>query len=370
MEQDPGAEARFMRRAFELARKGLGLARPNPMVGAVVVRDGRIVGEGWHEGPGTPHAEVMALREAAAEARGATLFVTLEPCSHRGRTPPCAPFVAQAGIVRVVASVQDPNPEVDGRGFDQLRRAGIAVDTGLLADEGNELIRGFARWMRTGRPFVTLKLAASLDGRIAARDGSSTWITGEAARRDAHLLRAESGAVLVGSGTALADRPRLTVRLDGYGGRQPVRVVVDGSGRVPADGPLFDGSAPPLVATSNRVASGAVRAWEAAGAEVVSFGGDDVRLEALTRFLGGSPREIQDVLIEGGSTLAWSAVEEGIMQRLVVYFAPKLIGGEATPGILGGKGFESLAEALPLDIRSVERIGEDLKVVADVHRDH
>jgi diaminohydroxyphosphoribosylaminopyrimidine deaminase/5-amino-6-(5-phosphoribosylamino)uracil reductase len=365
-----GGDSGFLHRAFELARNGLGLAPPNPMVGAVVVRDGRIVGEGWHQGPGTPHAEVVAVRSAGPKARGATLFVTLEPCSHQGRTPPCAPAVAEAGIVRVVAAVQDPNPEVDGRGFHHLRQAGVEVESGLLRDEGRELIRGFAHWMRTGRPFVTLKLAASLDGKIAARDGSSTWITGDAARRDAHLLRARSGAVVVGSGTALADHPRLTVRLDGYRGRQPLRVVVDRSGRVPARGPLFDGSAPTLVATSDRVASGVIETWESAGADVVSFGGDDVGLGRLMELLGREPREIQDVLIEGGSTLAWSAVREGIVDRFVVYFAPKLLGGESAPGILGGKGFESLADAVPLEIRSVERIGDDLKVVADVHRDH
>ena len=361
------ADVRFMRRALALAWNGVGLARPNPMVGAVVVADGRVAGEGWHEGPGTPHAEIVALGAAGERALGATLYVTLEPCSHQGRTGPCAPVVAGAGIARVVASVQDPYDEVDGRGFALLRERGAAVEVGLLADEGEELIRGFATHSATGRPFVTLKLAASLDGKIAATDGSSTWITSEESRLDAHRLRACSGAVMVGAGTAVADRPRLTVRLDGYRGRQPLRVVVDSSGRTPPDGPLFDGSAPTLMATSRSAPEETLRAWVAAGAKVVVVG-EDVELGGLLDYLGTPPRDVQDLLIEGGATLAWSAVEEGVVDRLVVYFAPKLIGGEAAPGILGGKGFETLAAALPVEVRSVERVGPDVKVVADVHR--
>jgi len=361
------ADIGFMRRALELAESGLGLAPPNPMVGAVVVSDGRVVGEGWHEGPGTPHAEIIALQEAGDRARGATLYVTLEPCSQHGRTGPCAPAVAGSGVARVVASIQDPNPQVDGRGFELLRRAGLRVDVGACWSEGQELILGFATHGRTGRPHVTLKLAASLDGKIAARDGSSTWITGEDARRDAHRLRARSGAVIVGAGTAISDRPRLTVRLEGYRGRQPLRVVADSSGRTPPDGPLFDGSAPTLIATSRRVPDECRRAWVEGGARVVAVGDESVRLSDLLEHLGDEG--IQEVLIEGGQTLAWSAVEEGVVDRLVLYLAPKVIGGESAPGILGGKGFASLADAVALDLRSVEMVGPDIKVVGDVHRD-
>ena len=371
-------DARYMRRALDLAREGLGLARPNPMVGAVVVSDGKIVGEGWHEGPGTPHAEIMALERAGDGARASTLYVSLEPCAHRGRTGPCAPAVADAGVVRVVAAVQDPTPKVDGRGFAHLRERGIAVASGVLADEGNDLIRGFAHHFRTGRPFVTLKLAASLDGKIAARDGSSTWITSEESRRDAHVLRAGSGAVMVGAGTAVADRPRLTVRLDGYRGRQPLRVVMDSSGRTPPDGPLFDGSAPTLIVTSRRAGEDVRRAWADGGAEVLVGPGDRaVGLGHILDHLGSEPYEIQDLLIEGGSSLAWSAVEEGVVDRLVLYLAPKLIGGESAPGIVGGKGFDTLAGALGLRIRSVDRLGPDVRIEgeptpggADVHRNH
>src|SRR5439155_6338059 len=260
------------------------------------VSDGRVVGEGWHEGPGTEHAEIMALRDAGSRARGATLYVTLEPCSHLGRTGPCAPAVADAGVARVVASVQDANPEVDGRGFDLLRGHGVAVDIGLLADRAADLIRGFTTSITESRPFVTLKLAASLDGKIAARDGSSTWITSEEARRDSHQLRAKSGAIVVGAGTAMADRPRLTVRLEGYRGRRPLRVVVDASGRTPPEGPLFDGSAPTMVATSRRAPQEIRDAWVGAGGMVVVLGDQAVSLAALMDHLWRS-EGVQEVLI-------------------------------------------------------------------------
>jgi diaminohydroxyphosphoribosylaminopyrimidine deaminase/5-amino-6-(5-phosphoribosylamino)uracil reductase len=366
------ADLSFMGRAVELAARGLGLAAPNPIVGAVVVAGGRIVGEGWHEGPGTPHAEVVALRRAADRASGATLFVTLEPCSHQGRTPPCAPAVVDSGVARVVVGIPDPNPVVDGRGLQLLRRSGIQVDLGVLAREARELIMGFARHVRTGLPFVTLKMAASLDGRVGARDGSSRWLTGPAARQDVHRLRAGSGAVLVGAGTAAADDPALTVRIDGYRGRQPFRVVADGRGRLGAGGALFDGSARVLVATTPAAPPRRRAEWEAAGAEVLILddpgdgpGGEPaVPLPRLVEALG--KRDVQALLIEGGPTLAWSAVAAGVVDRLVLYLAPKLVGGVDAPGVLGGDGIPGIDRAVPLAIRSVSRIGEDLKIVADL----
>jgi diaminohydroxyphosphoribosylaminopyrimidine deaminase/5-amino-6-(5-phosphoribosylamino)uracil reductase len=363
-------DVRFMDRALALASNGLGLAPPNPMVGAVVVAGDRIVGEGWHEGPGTPHAEVEALRKAGDRANGSSLYTTLEPCSHQGRTPPCAPAVAAAGIARVVVATRDPNPVVDGNGVRILREAGVVVDEGVLADRARRLIDGFARHVRTGLPFVTLKMAASLDGKVAARDGTSRWITGEEARRDVHRLRAASGAILVGAGTVVSDDPSLTVRLAGYRGRPPLRVVVDAAGRAPATAALFDAAAPTLVATAAGIENGIRRSWEDQGAEVVVIeggAGAHVSLEAVVELLG--KREIQSVLIEGGPGLAWSAVEAGVVDRFVLYVAPKLVGGAGAPGILGGDGVGTLADALPVEIESVERMGSDLKVVADVHRD-
>jgi diaminohydroxyphosphoribosylaminopyrimidine deaminase/5-amino-6-(5-phosphoribosylamino)uracil reductase len=362
-------EDRFLDQALALAERGLGLAAPNPMVGAVLVSDGRVVGEGWHEGPGTEHAEAMALRGAGDRARGSTLYVTLEPCSHQGRTPPCAPALVAAGVSRVVAGVRDPNPIVDGRGFALLRAAGVDVVEDARPAEAGVLIEAFAHHVRTGLPLVTLKMAASLDGRVAATDGSSRWITGEAAREDVHRLRARAGAVVVGAGTALADDPALTVRLPGYRGRQPLRVLVDARGVLPTSRAAFDGAAPLLVATTTSGAARAGAAWETAGAEVEAFDGADGRVSIphLVEALG--KRDVQAALLEGGPSLAWSAVRDGVVDRFVLYLAPKLIGGTAAPGILGGDGVASIDGALATRIVSVEAVGDDLKVVSDVHRD-
>ncbi len=372
---DGSGDEAFLHEALELAERGLGMCAPNPMVGAVLTSDGQVVGRGWHRGPGTPHAEVVAIADAAERALGATLYVTLEPCSHVGRTPACAPAVVDAGVARVVTGMRDPNPAVDGRGFAILRDAGLRVDTGVLERECASLVEGFASHVATGLPFVTLKLAATLDGKAAARDGSSRWITGEESRRQVHLLRARAGAVIVGAGTAVADDPSLTVRVDGYEGRQPLRVLVDSSGRTRAGGRLFNGAAPLLVATTER--SGAARdAWATAGAEVLTLPGtgDGVSMRALVRILG--ERGIQDALIEGGPDLAWSSVREGVVDRLVLYLAPKLAGGRDAPGTLGGEGIATIADAAGAAIESVEMVGADVRVTArlkgeatGVHRD-
>jgi diaminohydroxyphosphoribosylaminopyrimidine deaminase/5-amino-6-(5-phosphoribosylamino)uracil reductase len=364
----PRFDERPMARAFDLARRGLGLASPNPMVGAVVVApDGRILGEGWHEGPGTPHAEIAALaslRAAGHRAAGATMYVTLEPCNHHGRTPPCAPVLASSGLSMVIASVADPNPHVTGGGFEVLREAGVAVLVGVRRDEGHRLIEAFAKSVTTGMPFVTLKLAMSLDGKIAARDGTSRWISGEEARRDVHVLRAGHDAVMVGAGTAIADDPSLTVRLAGYMGRQPVRIVVDASGRTPPSGRLFDGSAPIWLVTTSAAPAAVRSAWEAGGARVITRDGHAVAIRPFLAGLGEEDRPLRSVLIEGGPTLAWSAVREGVVDRFVFYVAPKLIGGTGAPGAIGGDGIASIEEALSLQIESVERVGEDVKVSA------
>ncbi len=358
-----------MERALGLAELGRGSVSPNPMVGAVVVADGRIVGEGYHEGPGHPHAEVVALAEAGPAARGATLYVNLEPCDHRGRTGPCTEAILEAGIARVVASMRDPNPLVDGRGFARLRAAGVEVREGVLRGEAERLNEAFAKHVRTGLPFVTWKMAASLDGKVACHDGSSRWITGPEARRDVHRLRAAADAIVVGAGTALVDDPSLTVRIPGYLGRPPLRVLVDARGRVPATGDLFSEEAPTLVATTGLAPEARRGEWAAAGAEVLVYEaeGGAVPLARLLEDLG--KRDVQAVLLEGGPTLAWSAVEEGLVDRVVVYLAPRLIGGAEAPGVLGGRGFAPISSALRLRIRSFDRVGEDLKVEAVVERE-
>jgi diaminohydroxyphosphoribosylaminopyrimidine deaminase / 5-amino-6-(5-phosphoribosylamino)uracil reductase len=359
----------YIERALALAERGRGLVSPNPMVGAVVVAEGRIVGEGHHEGPGRPHAEVIALREAGDAARGATLYVTLEPCDHQGRTGPCTDAITHAGVARVVAAMRDPNPIVDGRGFAKLLASGIEIVEGVDRVEAERLNEAFAKHVRTGMPFVVWKMAASLDGKVASRDGTSRWITGEAARADVHRLRAAADAILVGAGTVLADDPSLTVRMPGYRGRQPLRVLVDARGRVPAMGDLFTDEAPTLVATTHMATEDRRRDWEAAGAQVAVYEaeGDGVPLGRLMEDLG--KRDVQGVLLEGGPTLAWSAVEEGVVDKVVVYLAPKLIGGAGAPTVLGGRGFAPIASAVRLRVREFDRVGEDLRVEADVHRD-
>jgi diaminohydroxyphosphoribosylaminopyrimidine deaminase / 5-amino-6-(5-phosphoribosylamino)uracil reductase len=359
-----------MQRALELARRGWGRVSPNPMVGAVVVRDGSIVGEGWHEGPGSRHAEVMALDAAEDGVEGSTVYVTLEPCDHTGRTGPCTAALTLAGVRKVVAAAGDPNPVVGGRGFARLRDSGIEVETGVLEPEAHSLNRAFERHVVTGLPSVTLKMASSLDGKAAAADGTSRWITGPEARSDVQRLRAWADAVIVGAGTALADDPALTVRERPWTrARPPLRVVVDGAGRVATSGRLFAGDARTLVATTDRAPEQRVREWMQAGAEVLALdaGRGGVSLTALARALG--KRDIQAVLVEGGPTLAWSFVEEGLVDRIVVYLAPLLLGGEAAPGVLMGAGFAPVGEALGVQVTSVERIGADLKVEADVHGD-
>ncbi len=359
-----------MGRALDLARRGAGLASPNPMVGAVVVdASGEMAGEGWHEGPGTPHAERVALTRAGGRAQGGTLYVTLEPCNHHGRTPPCAPAVVEAGIARVVASVADPNRAVRGGGFDILRAAGVEVVTGVEEERGSRLIESFAKSVTQGVPWVTLKIAMSLDGRVAAPDGSSRWVTGEEARADGHRLRSEHDAIIVGSGTVIADDPSLTVRLAGYRGRQPIRVVFDSSGRTPSTAALFDGAAPTWVATTARTPTETVDAWRAAGATVLAPGDGTapvgrVPVGVVLAAMAASDPPVRSALLEGGPTLAWSAIREGVVDRLVVYIAPKLIGGAEAPGPLGGEGVASILDAVPVEIESVDRLGPDIRIVA------
>lgn len=352
-------DARWMRRAVALAERALGRTSPNPAVGAVVVRGGRVVGEGWTRPVGGPHAEVVALRRAGALARGATLYVTLEPCSHHGRTPPCADAVIAAGVGRVVVAVGDPNPLVRGRGLRALARAGVDVTTGVLADEAGEVSAWFRHWIVRRRPFVVLKLAASLDGRIATATGESRWISGPAARRWVHALRNRVDAVMVGSGTVLADDPALTCRM--RGGRDPVRVVVDGGLRTSPRARFLRqrSAAPTIVATTARAAPARTRALVRAGAEVavVPGRGPRVDLARLMQLLG--ERGMVSVLVEGGGELAAALLRARLVDRVAIVTAPILLGGDGRP-MLGALGLRRLAGAPRLVGGRVVPLGPDL----------
>ena len=337
-----------MRRAIDLAARGLGTTSPNPVVGCVLIGPtGEIVGEGFHAYAGGPHAEIVALAQAGERARGGTAVVTLEPCDHQGRTGPCTRALVRAGVDRVVVGVADPNP-LAGGGTGTLRAAGIEVETGVRAAEAEA---GNVAWLtsvRRGWPYVTWKFAATIDGRSAAADGTSMWITSEEARMDVHALRATADAVLVGVGTVLADDPRLTVRnlRDGtLAIRQPLRVVVDSSGRTPADAQVRDGAAPTLVVTVAEVGAG-------------PDGRVDLRalLTALYR------RGIRAVLLEGGPTLAGAFLAEGLVDRVVGYVAPKLLGGG--PAALGDLGARTISELVELEFVDVTRVGPDLRITA------
>jgi diaminohydroxyphosphoribosylaminopyrimidine deaminase/5-amino-6-(5-phosphoribosylamino)uracil reductase len=352
------ADARWMRLALRLARRGEGATRPNPPVGAVVVKAGRAVGRGYHRKAGGPHAEIWALREAGARARGATLYVTLEPCSTWGRTPPCTDAILAAGIVRVVVATGDPNPSHKGRGLRLLRAAGLAVSTGVLDAEARCLIRPFVAWMCRGRPWVTLKLATTLDGRIADAGGRSRWITGPASRKRVQALRRASDAIVVGVGTALADDPSLLPRP--AAGRRPWRVIVDSTGRLPLTARVLTDAErdQTLVATTRRCPAARAAAYANAGAEVVSLptAGGHVSIPALLRAL--HRRNVMRVLCEGGGELAAAWLAAKAVDEIVWFVAPKILGGDAVNAVRGA-GW-SLANAPQFAVDTVERSGDDV----------
>lgn len=358
------ADERFMRRTLELAAKALGRTSPNPVVGAVIVRNGRIIGEGFHRRAGLPHAEREALRRITETARGATIYVNLEPCSHYGRTPPCADALIEAGIKRVVVGMVDPNPLVQGRGLRRLRRAGIAVATGVLREECERLNEDFACFIRTGRPFVTLKLAASLDGRIAAASGDSQWISGEQSRRVVHELRNRVDAILVGAETVRNDDPRLTCRM--RGGRDPLRVVLDGRLSITPSARVCTqpSTAPTLIATSEDHGRGEKQAQlEAQGVQVVCLPGKNGQVPLRPLLVELGRRGHKSVLIEGGGRIAAAALREGVVDKVLFFYAPLLLGGEGR-AMIGPLGIDRVAAGQKLHTITVERIGKDILVAA------
>ena len=355
-------DTRFMALAIRLARHGMDRTSPNPRVGCVLVHSGALLAEGWHARAGEPHAEALALAVAGERARGATAYVTLEPCSHHGRTGPCADALIAAGISRVVVATEDPNPRVSGQGLARLRAAGIEVLVGVLASEARALNPGFFSRMTRGRPWLCCKLATSLDGRTAMASGESQWITGEAARQDIQRLRARSCAVLTGVGTVLADDPRLDVRLgDAAIARQPLRVVLDSQLRTPPDARLTASPGHALVVHAD-AHPGREQALVGAGCELLRLpdGQGRVALPALLEALAA--RECNEVLLEAGATLCGAFAAAGLIDEYRIYMAPVLLGSRARP--LLELPFEHMAERLQLTVTAVEAVGEDWRITA------
>jgi diaminohydroxyphosphoribosylaminopyrimidine deaminase/5-amino-6-(5-phosphoribosylamino)uracil reductase len=363
-------DEQFMGEALALAAQARGRTSPNPMVGSVVVKDGRVVGRGYHVKAGAPHGEAAALGDAGAHAKGATLYVTLEPCCHYGRTPPCTKAIIAAGIRRVVAAMRDPNPLVSGQGLEELRQAGIEVKLPVLEAEAAALNEVFIKYITTKRPFVLLKVAASLDGKIATVTGESRWITNERSRLLVHQLRDQVDAIMVGINTVLRDDPLLTTRLPGGGGRDPMRIIVDSRLRLPCEARVLTASttAWTLVATTPEAPREKQRQLEAAGAKILIVEGDGPRvpLGSLLDQLGAM--QVTSVLLEGGGELHSSALRAGIVDKVLYFLAPKLIGGRAAPPAIGGEGFARLDEAVTLERVHVRQLDDDLLIEGYVRR--
>ena len=348
----------LMARALRLAERGAYTARPNPMVGCVIARDGEVVGEGWHQRKGGPHAEVFALEAAGDRARGATAYVSLEPCAHHGSTPPCAEALVAAGVARVVAAMRDPFPQVDGAGFEKLRAAGIVVESGLMEAQARELNRGFLARVERGRPWLRVKLATSLDGRTAMASGDSKWISGEASRHDVQRWRARSGALLTGAGTVLADDPQLTVRLeDGSDFLPPLRVVLDPGLATVARGRVREGDAPTLYihAPDARLPRGLEIDRVAVPVQGTRFD-----LDAVLRLLAG--RGINEVQLEAGATLAGAFLDAGLVDELLLYVAPVLLGPRARP-LFDGLHIDAMAQRLKMRRIESTVVGEDFRLL-------
>lgn len=354
-------DERYMRMALRLARKGAGWTSPNPLVGAVLIRAGRVVATGYHRRAGDDHAEIIALKRGGSAARGSTLYINLEPCSHQGRTPPCTLSLIHAGIRRVVAGMVDPNPLVAGRGVRRLRRAGIEVDVGLLGDECRRLNEAFVKSITRRLPFVVLKLAASLDGKIATFTGDSRWITDEGARLYVHRLRSQVDAVLVGIGTVLADDPQLTCRVPG--GRNPLRIVLDRRLRIPLSARVLREAEPgkTIVVTGPRAPRGKIRLVESLGARVwelpVTQGG--ISLAALLKKLGRMG--LLSVMIEGGADTAGRALREKVVDKILFFYAPKILGAEGRD-MIGALGIRRVSRCTRIRDVEVKRLGRDFLV--------
>lgn len=359
-------DIKFMKRALELASFGIGYTKPNPLVGAVIVKDGRIIGEGYHEVYGSHHAEINAFRSATEDVSGATMYVTLEPCSHFGKTPPCANAIVDKGIKKVVIGLLDPNPLVAGKGIEILKNSGIEVITGVLEDEGKKLNEIFFKYITTKLPFGILKTAMTLDGKIASAIGDSKWITNEFSRQYVHELRHRVSGIMVGIGTVLADDPELTTRLKNKDGLDPIRIIVDSTAKIPLNAKVLnlDSKAKTIIATTEKADKQRLKCIVDKGADVIitPLKNNRVDLSYLMQQLG--QRAIDSVLIEGGGALNFSALEEGIVDKVISFIAPKIIGGAASKTPVGGEGIIHMKNAIVLSNLQVSRFQEDIMIEA------
>lgn len=354
----------YMRQALLLAQNSIGRTSPNPMVGAVIVKDGEVVGCGWHKRAGTPHAEIHALSQAGDLAKGATMYVTLEPCCHHGRTGPCADAIILAGLSRVVVAMTDPNPCVAGCGINRIRQAGIVVDEGVLADEAARLNEVFIKWISTKIPFGVLKAAVTLDGKIATSSGNSKWITGSQARKRGHEFRNIYDGILVGIGTVLADNPSLTTRLPG-GGKNPARIIVDSMARTPlTSNVVTDGQAQTIIAVAPNAPSERVDALRSRGVEILTIPREENGLNLRELFISLGCQNITSVLIEGGANINASVLNAKLVDKVHWFIAPKIIGGIGAPGPVGGQGLADLTDAQLIEDINTEFVGEDILITA------
>lgn len=354
----------YMKFAIDLAKRATGQTSPNPVVGSVVVKDGEIAGFGAHLKAGEAHAEVNAIQMAGPEkTKDSTVYVTLEPCSHFGKTPPCSDLLIQSGVKRVVVASVDPNPLVAGKGIEKLRNAGIEVELGTCQEEALALNQVFFHFLKMKRPYVTLKTAASLDGKTATHTNESKWITGAEARLDSHQYRHKHDAILVGVGTILADDPSLTTRLPN-GGKNPIRIILDSHLRTPLDARVItDGEASSWIVTGSKPDLNKVEILKnTKGVRVLTLPSPSVEIPSILSLLG--EEGITSIFVEGGSTVNGSFLKEKAIDQVITYIAPKLIGGKDAPTLIGGKGFASMGEIMELEIKEFTRLGEDLKIVS------
>ena len=361
----------YMERAVSLAKLALGQVSPNPAVGAVIVKDDDVIGQGYTQPPGSSHAEIMALKEAGEHARGGAMYVTLEPCCHFGRTPPCTKAIIAAGIKEVHAAMIDPNPQVNGKGLKELEKAGIKTFVGEHTDDAAEIIESYVKFITTGRPFVTIKFAMSLDGKIATKSGDSKWISGDESRRYVHFIRYTSDAVMVGVNTVLTDDPQLTSRCNVYGGvtkKQPLRVIVDANGRTPVTAKVFNEPSGVLMALGEKISAGQKKAYTKLGAEILELPTKRglVDLDKLLLALGR--KQITSVLVEGGATLLGSLCDRNLVDKITVFIAPIIIGGEKARTAIGGKGIDKVVNSLRLELIKTKRSDGDMMIIGYIGR--